>query len=105
MEKVMLVCNGGMSTSIMAKQIRDASDGTFDVVAFPESTYSENLTEDIRVILVAPQIRFLTGEIEKVVGEKRTVRSIDLRTYGLMDGKKVLKMILDIYKEKEYPMM
>ncbi len=102
MKKVMLVCNGGMSTSIMAKQIRDASKGEFEVVAFSEGTYRDHLTEDIHVILVAPQIRFLVKDISKIAGEHRTVQAIDLRTYGLMDGKKVLELIRKIYKEKAY---
>lgn len=99
MEKVMLVCNGGMSTSIMAKQIRDASEGRYDVVAYPETVYPAHLTDDIKVILIAPQIRFMLEDIRKVAGPDRVVDTIDTQTYGLMNGKKVLKMIDRIYKE------
>lgn len=99
METIMLVCNGGMSTSIMAKQVRDASEGRYDVVAYPESVYLGHLTDDIKVILVAPQIRFMVDDIQKVVGPERVVKSIDMQTYGLMNGAKVLKMIDKIYKE------
>lgn len=102
MKKIMLVCNGGMSTSILARQIRDASNGEFEVDAYPEATYSEHLTDDIHVILVGPQIRYLVPDIQKVAGSARTVQTIDLRTYGLMDGKKVIKQIQDIYKEHAY---
>lgn len=99
MEKIMLVCNGGMSTSIMAKQIRDASEGRYDVVAYSEGVYANNLTDDIKVILIAPQIRFLVDEIQNVAGPNRIVKAIDMQTYGLMNGKKVLKMIDKIYQE------
>lgn len=100
METIMLVCNGGMSTSIMAKQVRDASEGRYDVVAYPESVYPAHLTDDIKVILVAPQIRFMVDDIQRAVGSNRVVKSIDMQTYGLMNGGKVLKMIDRIYKER-----
>lgn len=99
MEKVMLVCNGGMSTSIMARQIREASEGRYEVKAYSESVYAANLEDDIKVILIAPQIRFLADDIQKIAGPHRVVKAIDMQTYGLMDGKKVTKLIDKIYKE------
>ncbi|WP_144743235.1 PTS sugar transporter subunit IIB [Enorma burkinafasonensis] len=99
MEKIMLVCNGGMSTSIMARQIREASEGRYEVKAYSESVYANNLEDDIKVILIAPQIRFLVDDIQKIAGPNRVVQAIDMQTYGLMDGKKVTKLIDKIYKE------
>ena len=99
MEYVMLVCNGGMSTSIMARQIREASEGRYEVKAYSESVFESNLTDDIKVILIAPQIRFMIDEIRKVAGPNRVVKAVDMQTYGLMNGKKVLKMIDKIYEE------
>lgn len=99
MEKIMLVCNGGMSTSIMARQIREASEGRYEVKAYSESVYANNLEDDIKVILIAPQIRFLVDDIQMIAGPNRVVQAIDMQTYGLMDGKKVTKLIDKIYKE------
>lgn len=99
MENIMLVCNGGMSTSIMARQIREASKGRYEVKAYSESVYANNLEDDIKVILIAPQIRFLVDDIQKIAGPDRVVRAIDMQTYGLMDGKKVTKLIDKIYQE------
>lgn len=99
MKRVMLVCNGGMSTSIMAKQIRDASEDRYDVVAYPEGVFQAHLDDDIKVILIAPQIRFMKDEIQKAAGPDRVVEVIDMQTYGLMKGKRVLKMIDKIYSE------
>lgn len=99
MEKVMLVCNGGMSTSIMAKQIHEASEGRYEVKAYSESVYANNLNDDIKVILIAPQIRFLKDDIQAIVGPNRVVEAIDMQTYGLMNGKKVTKLIDKLYRE------
>lgn len=100
MENIMLVCNGGMSTSIMARSIREMSEGRYEVKAYSESVYANNLTDDIKVILIAPQIRFMIDDIQRVAGPDRVVKAIDMQTYGLMDGKKVTKMIDKIYKER-----
>ena len=95
----MLVCNGGMSTSIMARQIREASEGRYEVKAYSESVYAGNLDDDIKVILIASQIRFMVDDIQKVAGLNRVVQAIDMQSYGLMVGKKVTKLIDKIYQE------
>ena len=56
MRKVMLVCNAGMSTGIMAKKIEEASEGTLEVAAYGEAEFEDHL-EGVEMILVGPQIR------------------------------------------------
>ena len=36
MKKIMLVCNAGMSTGMLAKRIQEASEGTMEVHAYGE---------------------------------------------------------------------
>lgn len=39
MKKVVLVCNGGLSTSIMAKKLNDMGGNDYDVYAYGEQEY------------------------------------------------------------------
>ena len=88
MKKVMLVCNAGMSTGILAKRIQDASKGAFEVHAYGEA---------VELILVGPQIRHQIPTIEAQVNIP--VKGIAPQHYGMMDGKGVLKDIIKILGE------
>lgn len=90
MKKVMLVCNAGMSTGILAKRIEEASEGKLQVRAYGEAEYADNL-EGVELILVGPQLRHQIPTIEKNVTVP--VKSIPPQYYGLMDGKGVFKEI------------
>ena len=90
MKKVMLVCNAGMSTGILAKRIEEASEGKLQVRAYGEAEYADNL-EGVELILVGPQLRHQISTIEKNVTVP--VKSIPPQYYGLMDGKGVFKEI------------
>ena len=55
-EKIMLVCNAGMSTGMLAKRIQEASEGTMEVHAYGEAEFI-NYMDGVDLILVGPQIR------------------------------------------------
>lgn len=93
MKKVMLVCNAGMSTGILAKRIEEASEGKLQVRAYGEAEYADNL-EGVELILVGPQLRHQIPTIEKNVTVP--VKSIPPQYYGLMDGKGVFNEITKI---------
>lgn len=86
MKKVMLVCNAGMSTGILAQKIQAASENTLSVSAYSESEYKDHL-DGVDLVLIGPQIRFLMPQIEKVVS--CPVQSINPVKYGMMDGQGV----------------
>lgn len=86
----MLICNAGMSTGILAKKIQAASENTVEVSAYSESEYKDYL-EDIDLVLIGPQIRFLLPQIEAAVDVP--VQSISPVKYGMMDGKGVYEDI------------
>lgn len=90
MKKIMLICNAGMSTGILAKKIQAASENTVEVSAYSESEYKDYL-EDIDLVLIGPQIRFLLPQIEAAVDVP--VQSISPVKYGMMDGKGVYEDI------------
>lgn len=57
MKKIVLVCNGGMSTAMLAKRMREASEEELDIAAYGEVEFLEHI-EGASVILVGPQLRF-----------------------------------------------
>ena len=93
MKRVMLVCNAGMSTGIMAKKIIEASNGTMEVFACGEGDF-ENHLEGVDMILVGPQIRFLVPNIQAKVS--CPVQAIAPQTYGAMNGKVVYDEICKV---------
>ncbi|WP_419057894.1 PTS sugar transporter subunit IIB [Enorma massiliensis] len=92
MRKVMLVCNAGMSTGIMAKKIEEASAGALEVAAYGEAEFEDHL-EGVEMILVGPQIRYLVPNIQAKVS--CPVDSIAPQHYGVMNGKAVYQQIID----------
>ncbi|MBO0430123.1 PTS sugar transporter subunit IIB [Vagococcus fluvialis] len=96
MKKVMLICNAGMSTGILAKKIEAASNGTLDVKAYSEAEYEDYL-EGIDLVLIGPQIVFLMDNIKKNVSVP--VDSIAPVKYGLMDGQGVYQDIIKLLGE------
>lgn len=93
MKKVMLVCNAGMSTGILAKRIEKASEGKLQVRAYGEAEY-QDYVKDYDLILLGPQIRHLKPEIEANVNIP--VESIAPQYYGIMNGAGVYKDIIKI---------
>ena len=55
--KVMLVCNAGMSTGILAKRIEEASHGEIVCQAYGEAEYLDHMEEGYELLLIGPQIR------------------------------------------------
>ena len=87
MTKIILVCNEGMSTSLMAKRME----------AYSEREYLNHM-DGVRCILVGPQVRYLKDGIRKDINNQCPVESINPRDYGMMNGEKVLKTALEHLK-------
>lgn len=90
MKKIMLVCNAGMSTGIMAKKIEEASAGTMEVHAYGEAEFEDHL-DGVSMILVGPQIRYMVPNIQAKVS--CPVEAIPPMYYGAMNGQAVYQMI------------
>ena len=95
--KVMLVCNAGMSTGILAKKIEEASDGKLECKAYGEAEYLDHIKEGYELLLIGPQIRHLKKQIEESVSIP--VDTIAPQYYGMMNGKGVFKEIEKKYKD------
>lgn len=90
MKNIMLVCNAGMSTGMLAKKIEAASCNTLNVTAYSESEYTDYL-DGVDLVLIGPQIRFLMPQIKQAVSVP--VHAISPVKYGIMDGKGVYEDI------------
>ncbi len=93
MKKIMLVCNAGMSTGMLAKKIQEASNGTMEVNAYGEAEYMDYI-DGVDMILVGPQIRHLLPNIQASVS--CPVQSIAPQHYGIMNGKAVYDEIIKV---------
>ncbi|MCM3699532.1 PTS sugar transporter subunit IIB [Paenibacillus macerans] len=96
---ILLVCAGGISTSILEKSIRDAfgpERADWKVEAHPVDQL-EALIDDFDVVLLGPQIRHKLRSVEKTCTAKgKPCEVIDSRDYALSKGDKVLKRAMEL---------
>jgi len=93
---IYLVCNAGMSTSILVRKMQEAAaKDNLDVhiEAFSVEILDEKV-DAADVVLLGPQIRHMLNDVRKVVAEKCPVDVIDMRDYGMIRGDKVLARAL-----------
>lgn len=97
MLNILLVCSGGMSTSILVKKMQEAAEAKnieVNIWAVGESqTDSEVLKADI--VLLAPQAKYLKDKMINKVNSEKPVELIDMRTYGMMKGDLALDAALE----------
>ena len=90
-KKIVLFCAGGMSTSILVKNMLDAASKEgldYSIAAFAASEASKQ-GKDADCILLGPQIRFQKDGISKQCPGV-PIDSIDMKVYGKADGKGAL---------------
>ncbi|MFT3877486.1 MAG: hypothetical protein QM708_13845 [Propioniciclava sp.] len=88
--RVLLVCGGGMSTSILAVRMRNEC-GPGDAVDAVGLYELEAKIDHYDVVMIGPQIGFEIKRIEAItVPRRKKFEIIERRTYGMMDGKSVM---------------
>ncbi len=96
---IYLVCNAGMSTSILVRKMQEAAEkqGLNDthIEAFSVEILDEKV-DTADVVLLGPQIRHMFEDVKKVVAGKCPVEVIDMRDYGMIRGDKVLAKALKL---------
>lgn len=100
MKKILLVCNAGMSTSMLVqKMIRVAKEKGIEVTieAIPSTDLSK-CWQSADVILLGPQIGFMKDSIKDTVENKISVEVISMVDYGRMNADKVLTFAIDLMK-------
>ena len=95
MKTILLVCSAGMSTSLLVTKMESAAkEAGVDckIFALPFSD-APRVLEEVDCILLGPQVRFQKAAIEKLAAGRKAgpvpVDIIDMKDYGLMDGKTV----------------
>lgn len=98
-KKITLVCNQGLSTSMVVKKMKEYSDANgLDVYveAVPENTLKK-AAQETQVILLGPQISYKLKSFKELYephGIK--VEVISGADYGMMNGEKILKRALSL---------
>ena len=97
MKKILLVCNAGMSTSMLVAKMKKAAEELQVEVGIEAKSLSEakDFVKEADMVLLGPQIRYEKANVQKMAG-RVPVEAIEMRDYGLMDGKKVLKRALEV---------
>jgi len=98
MKKILLVCSAGMSTSLLVTKMQEAAKQQgveAEIWAVAEAEAGANW-EKADVLMLGPQVRFLEGKIKAMVDGKIPVAVIDMRAYGMMDGKTVFNQALEL---------
>lgn len=90
-KKITLFCSAGMSTSLLVNKMKEAAKAQgkdYEIAAFSMNEAPEK-GKEADVILLGPQVRFAKDKIQGMFPDK-PVDVIDMRSYGLMDGKAAL---------------
>ncbi|MBC1483728.1 PTS sugar transporter subunit IIB [Listeria sp. FSL L7-1485] len=100
MKNIMLMCNAGMSTSVLVRKMeRVAEERELEVSiwAISETDFEKNWRK-ADVILLGPQVSYMKDKVMEVVSGNIPVTVIDVVDYGRMNGEKVLDVALDLLK-------
>ncbi|MCI8975225.1 MAG: PTS sugar transporter subunit IIB [Lachnospiraceae bacterium] len=98
---ITLVCAAGMSTSLLVNKMKEAAKKEnieAEIIAMSEAAFAK-YDKPTDVLLLGPQVRYLLSKMKKTYEPRgMKVDVVDMRAYGLMDGKKVLDTALNMAK-------
>ena len=100
MKHILLVCNAGMSTSMLVNKMKEeAKKQNLEVEIEAKSlTEAKKDLSGVDCILIGPQIRYEVNNVKAAAGNI-PVDTINMQDYGLMNGKKVLETALKMIGE------
>lgn len=99
MVKILLICKLGISALRVEEKMQAfAKNCRLDLklTTIGESEKISNFS-DYDIILLAPQIRHLDGEIKALANKNQLVKIIDSQNYGLLRGDLILKDALETF--------
>ena len=102
MRKIVLVCNMGMSTSLLMNAMRETAEAEgYDctINAYGVQKAAKEI-EEADIVLVGPQIAYELPELRKQF-QDQTFFEVDSTDYGLMKGKKVLHQVQRALGDRE----
>ncbi|MGM0173054.1 PTS sugar transporter subunit IIB [Enterococcus sp. DIV0800] len=100
---IMLVCNAGMSTSMLVTKMQKAALAKgldVDIFATAAADATNKIQEkEIHTVLLGPQVRFMQKQFEeKLAPLDIPVDVINMTDYGMMNGEKVLDQAVSMIK-------
>ena len=102
MYKIILCCQNGASTDLLAAKMEEAAKESGIDVSIKAMPYTELEfeIENIDLILLAPQVRFKKSTLEKTYASYNVpFMCIEPSDYGLLKGKEVLDQALTFIKK------
>ena len=102
MYNIVLLCQHGASTGMVAQKITEAAEKRgieAAVNAYPMSKIGEVIS-DADIILLGPQVRFKLGAFQKEYGDKGVpIVVVDVTDYGMLNGENILNTVLEHLKK------
>lgn len=100
--KILLTCCIGMSTSLLAETMRQSAieqdrDDTIDVLDIEKA---EEVIDQYDVLLLAPQLKHMYKRLVEDYGQTIPIAMIDNKSYGTLDGTKVLKDTIEMVNKQ-----
>lgn len=104
MKKIILICAGGMSTSLLVNKMCEvATEKGYeaDINAYGLMSYKK-VIDDADVVLMGPQVRYYMETLRQAYPHLK-IDSIDMKDYGTMNGSKVLEHAITLIDQtKEF---
>lgn len=101
---ITLLCNLGMSTSMLIGTMTEAAKAkglAVDINALPFDKIGDRIN-NTDILLLGPQVRYLLSKFQKEYGDKiPVIEVINMSDYGLVNGEKILNEALIKYKAKK----
>ena len=99
MKKILLICDMGMSTSLIVKRMQEAAtEQSIDTLieAKGSQDFEDNINE-FDCFLIAPQISYKLTDFKAIAdAHQKPVALINMMDYGMTDGKKILSQALEL---------
>ncbi|NLS53282.1 PTS sugar transporter subunit IIB [Hafnia alvei] len=98
MIKIMLVCNAGMSTSMLMRKMETVAQEKgieAEIWAIPDAKLNEEW-QKADVILLGPQVGYLKSRVDTITEKTRPAEVIPMMDYGRMNGAGVLELALKL---------
>lgn len=86
-KNIVLFCAGGMSTSLLVNKMREAAaklGKDYEINAYGLAS-EEKYVPNADCVLIGPQVRYALNKLKEKYPDT-PIDSIDMRTYGTMDG-------------------
>ena len=102
-KKILLVCNAGMSTSLLVTKMQKAAEKDnidVDISATASADISNKINGDNpNVMMLGPQVRYMQKDL--AAKYNFPVEVINMQDYGMMNGENVLQAALKIIDQED----